>query len=539
MAFSHQLFFTNLLSILPLIIILSTMLFRFTSGLLLCLAAGLLAGCDKQLSENTITPQLPKSTDLTGGTWKTIVLGSSTEIAVPEPSATNSAAYQAELQSVRDLQKSLTDGQKSTVTYWAANPVIRWNEITRELMAKYNLPPVANEDGTYSAPDAANPTVYPLFPFSNPPYASRAYAMLTVAQYDAMVAAWEYKRQYSRPAPYAVDGSIASLVPVADLPAYPSEDAVLAAASLEILKVLFPGEVAYLTKKAEEHKNSRLWAGANVASDIAAGDSLGRKVAQKILARSRTDNMKTAAGNKEIWKAYEDAAIAKGEIPWKSLESPARPPMLMAYGKVKPWLLSDADVVALRPLAPPSTSSEAFRKEVQEVRHYADNITREQWRIVSFWADGVGTYTPAGHWNAIASDLIVQHRQNPLRAARTLALMNVAIADAGICTWDTKFLHFLPRPSQIDPAIKTATGVPNFPAYTSGHSTFSGAAATVLAYVFPQAKTQVENMAEEASMSRLYGAIHYRMDCETGLQCGKNIGQFAVNFAKTDGAPIE
>jgi membrane-associated phospholipid phosphatase len=127
---------------------------------------------------------------------------------------------------------------------------------------------------------------------------------------------------------------------------------------------------------------------------------------------------------------------------------------------------------------------------------------------------------------------------NPLRTARTYALMNVAVADAGICTWDVKFLYYFPRPSQIDPSIKTATGLPNFPAYTSGHATFSGAAATVLSYIFPEEKANLEAMANEAAESRVYGAIHYRFDSEVGLQCGKNIAAFAVQRGKSDGSPL-
>lgn len=496
----------------------------------------LLVGCDKSISEPDITPVAPASLDENGGNWKPILLSSSTAISIPAPVATTSAEYQAELQEVKNLQGNLTGEMKKTIQYWAANPVLRWNEITRELVAKYNLPPASNPDGTYSAPDATNPTVYPLFPFSNPPYAARAYAMLTVAQYDALVAAWQYKYANNRPAPSTIDVSITSLVPSASSPSYPSEDAVIAAASLTVLKALFPGEVDYLNAKAAEHKNSRLWAGANVKSDIAAGDSLGRKVAQQIMARAKADGMGTAAGNKDIWKAYEEATLANGQTPWLSQETPARPPMLMSFGKVKPWLLSDADVIALRPGPPPAIGSDKFNKDLQEVKKYSDNITREQWRIVSFWADGVGTYTPPGHWNEIASNLIVKNRMNPLRTARTLALMNAAVADAGICTWDVKFLYYFPRPSQVDPSIKTATGLPNFPSYTSGHATFSSAAATVLSYIFPEEKSKLEAMAVEAADSRVYGGIHYRFDSEVGLQCGKNIAAFAVERGKADGS---
>ena len=113
--------------------------------------------------------------------------------------------------------------------------------------------------------------------------------------------------------------------------------------------------------------------------------------------------------------------------------------------------------------------------------------------------------------------------------------MLAAIEDAGICCWDTKSYYYYPRPSQMDPSIKT-TGTPNFPSYTSGHSTFSGAAAQVLGYIFPFEQSSLDAMAAEASVSRIYGGIHYRFDCEVGLRCGKAIGSFAVKRGKADGS---
>ena len=88
----------------------------------------------------------------------------------------------------------------------------------------------------------------------------------------------------------------------------------------------------------------------------------------------------------------------------------------------------------------------------------------------------------------------------------------------------------------MNPEIKTLTGVPNFPAYISGHSTFSAAAATVLSHIIPEKASAYDAMAKEASMSRLYGGIHYRSDCEVGLTVGKNVGNYAVQRAQTDGA---
>ena len=70
----------------------------------------------------------------------------------------------------------------------------------------------------------------------------------------------------------------------------------------------------------------------------------------------------------------------------------------------------------------------------------------------------------------------------------------------------------------------------------SGHSTFSASAAAVLSYLFPQGTTGFNSMADEASNSRLYGAIHYRSDCKEGLSLGKRVGGYTVNYAMTDGA---
>jgi membrane-associated phospholipid phosphatase len=112
----------------------------------------------------------------------------------------------------------------------------------------------------------------------------------------------------------------------------------------------------------------------------------------------------------------------------------------------------------------------------------------------------------------------------------------MAMFDAAICCWDAKYFYFNPRPSQMNPKIKTLTGVPNFPAYVSGHSTFSGAAATVLSHINGLKSSQYNAMAEEASRSRLIGAIHYRSDIEVGMKMGKSVGNKAVSRAKTDGA---
>jgi membrane-associated phospholipid phosphatase len=108
---------------------------------------------------------------------------------------------------------------------------------------------------------------------------------------------------------------------------------------------------------------------------------------------------------------------------------------------------------------------------------------------------------------------------------------------AGVGCWETKFYYYNPRPSQMDPSIKTQIGLPNFPSYPSGHSTFSAAAAAVMSYFFPTGADSFAAMRDEAGISRLYGGIHYRSDIDAGKAHGGRIAAFTLNFAKSDGAP--
>lgn len=492
--------------------------------------------CDKNLDfSEKLSPVTPASLDEDAGTWRMIVLASPNQIAVAAPAEVTSDAYKTELASIKDAQSKLTKKQKDIIAYWSGGGVLRWNQMLRELVARFNLPPAPRADGSYPAPDPENPFADPNFPFANPPYAARAYSYVSVAQFEALKSAWYYKYLYNRNAPYKNDSGIESLMPETDLPSYPSEDAVLSGVSVEILKALFPAAVEEITLKAAEQRNAALWSGKAAPSDISAGLALGKAVAAQIMTRAGSDGMRNAVGTKADWQKLADDCMARGETPWISRDLPVRPPMLPFFGKVRAWNMTADEIINERPVAPPSTSSSEMKKEAEEVKWYADNITRERLAIVHKWADGAGTYTPPGHWNDIAAEYIHKAAYSEVRAARAYALLNMALHDAAVACWETKYYYFNPRPSQLDPTIKTCTGIPNFPAFTSGHSTFSGAAAAVLGYLFPNESQYFDAQAKEASDSRLFGAIHYRSDIEKGLQHGKVVGNYTVNFGLTDG----
>ena len=217
-----------------------------------------------------------------------------------------------------------------------------------------------------------------------------------------------------------------------------------------------------------------------------------------------------------------------------------------------------------RPPGPPPLDSEVFREALEEVHRLGGERsaarTRGQTTIAKFWADFTYTSTPPGHWNEIARD-IARRRVLPEREAlRLFAVLNVALADAGIAAFDAKYHFNYWRPvTALEASPYKAGGgrwasllpTPPHPEYVSAHSTFSAAAAETLARFFetdavefsvtsfdvPGVVREYRSLracAEEIGMSRLYGGIHYRFSNEDGLVLGRKvaeavIGQFGID----------
>jgi hypothetical protein len=469
---------------------------------------------DTPVSKSEFPALTFENPDANGGAWKTIIIASPKDYSVDVPVSVDSDEYQKELIQSKSAISQRTYAQEVAINHWASGGVLRWNQIARELVAKYNHPPKEGEKSD------------PTKPMASPPFAARAYALLSVAQYDALVATWFYKYKFRRLSP-SHNGLKSSLLEN-NLPSYPSEDAVVAAVSYKILSKLFPAENDYLYNKALEHGNTRLWSGANLKSDILAGGRLGEQVAEKVIAYAKGDNFDNAKDQDQTWK---DKA-RKIKRSWISQNDPKSPPLLPLMGLVQTWFDKNEVLGNPQPSPPPSLKSEEFKKDIDSVKAIGNTQTPEQKRIAEFWADGVGTFTPPGHWNKIAEELIRNQHFTELRTAKIFQQLNRAEEDAAIACWATKYKYFFPRPTQVDKDIKNSLAVPNFPSYTSGHSTFSAAAALVLGHYFPQDSARLKKMANEAGMSRIYGGIHYFCDNEGGKMCGEKIGKLAVDWGK-------
>jgi membrane-associated phospholipid phosphatase len=414
-------------------------------------------------------------------------------LRVPDPPPLDSPQLDLEIAELQALRSSLTDEQKKAINAWDSGAVLHWNKLARDLVARYALDPLT---------------------------ASRVYLLLSTAQYDALRIADEYQRHFDRQMPQ-IEG-VTPLITSRASAAYPSEHATLAAASAAVLTEFFPGELPALEAQRAEEQESRLWAGVNCRSDILAGDTLGREIAARLLEQSRADlGAVSWAGD-----------IPTGAGTWVIDDKKPAPPLAPEWGKLKPWLMEKPDQFRASP--PPTFDSPEFKAALAEVRKISNTRTDEQLRIAKFWADGKGTPTPPGHWNRIAADLIAERKLGDLEAARVMTYLNMALYDAGISAWDTKYAYWLIRPFNVDPAITTPVGRPNHPSYVSGHSTFSGAAAEFLGAVFPEKATELTAMAEEASLSRVYGGIHYRFDCDAGIEAGRAIGRLAAARMKAE-----
>lgn len=508
--------------------------FRFLSITLIGIT--LWISCQKELPNYAKFSDYSYATlDADAGTWTPILLSGPEEIQIAAPEDVTSGSYLDELADLKDISTNLDGTQREAVEYWSNNPVIRWNEIALELIAKYNLIPGPNDDNTYTLPNPANPDGPPAFPFAHPPYACRALAYLSVAQFDGLIAAWHYKYLYNRPSPGQIDPSVKAAYIDTQLPAYPSHAAVVAAASRDILSAMFPLEKEYLSERAEEHLLSLQWAGLHVESELETGEQIGKLTAEKALMRAGSDGMRNAQAPKPVSDSIKASAFERYGWQWDNLEIPTRPVGLTPlFGKVKMWCVPTVEEV--RPEPPPAVGSETFKAQAEELKNYLNKATDEHRRIANFWQDGLGTYTPPGHWNRIAKDFVIKYKLNPLRSARMFAYMNMAIMDGGISCWDAKYYYHYPRPIQAIPGLKTIAGTPNFPSYTSGHSVFSAAGAEVLAYIFPEEAQLCRYWALEAAESRIYGGIHYRFDAEVGTIQGIKVAQYAIDVAKADGA---
>lgn len=313
--------------------------------------------------------------------------------------------------------------------------------------------------------------------------AGRTDAYLTLSQYRAARAAVRATRRRSRP-------SLAGAV---------------AGASVVVLKQFYPLDAAAIDAQLALQR-SELPPGVT-AAEFALGESIGQTVAQAVLADAASDNVGlTSPGVPPVGPGF-----------WVSSGAP----IVRGNFGARPFFLRSGSEIRLGP--PPAFGSPAFTAALGEVRQLSDSRTDDQVALTLKWVPFSGPV-----FNGIATDLIESRHRSEYEAAAILAYANTAAFDAIIACFDTKFTYWFIRPTQADPGITLATALPNHPSYPSAHSCQSGAFQAVLAASFPADRRMINDVAAEASFSRVVGGLHYRFDGDAGLALGNRAGRLAL-----------
>jgi hypothetical protein len=327
------------------------------------------------------------------------------------------------------------------------------------------------------------------------------------------------------------------------------------AATAEVSRRLFANRNAGASIDALEAHQLSIAADSsdNDGSIDEASIALGREVADAVMERASVDGYDTV----------ERVRPELGSQPWSWRPTPpgfarAREP---GWGELVPFVATVADCPVPDPVDYSTATESEFFAEAMAVLEADAQLTEAQIETARYWNDRSGlTFTPSGHWVHIAgtelerdSSLVAGEVAEWLGslefAAQLYALVSIAQADTFIANWAVKYDVDLLRPvtylrEQVDPEWLPAIDTPPFPEYPSGHSAGSAASATILSAIIgeqPFTDTthtalgwpdrefdSFDEAAEQASLSRLYGGIHFPMGLSAGAQQGRCMAEVVL-----------
>lgn len=330
-------------------------------------------------------------------------------------------------------------------------------------------------------------------------------------------------------------------------PAGASMDAAIASASFTVLNALW-GQSS--NPRNFQVALDRALAAIPDGNAKADGLAWGKKVAEAVLEER----------SKSGWnKPMEGVFSSQDQGMWRETPTGFRPPVTPHLAVTKPFAMTRPDQFRAPP--PMAIGSKEYAEELAFVAKVGprDGAERTEYQTLStpFWSDDLGTSTPTGHWYQIAHDLVRRNKLDTVATARLFALLGIAGADAGISCWDTKFHYRTWRPETALREMAKSTNpllvvnpdfIPNMPApahpdYTSGHSTFTGAATRLLELWFgtddieftttsdglPGAVRSFKKLSDarrEVGMSRIYGGIHTMSANLEGQKCGMQVAEW-------------
>jgi hypothetical protein len=253
---------------------------------------------------------------------------------------------------------------------------------------------------------------------------------------------------------------------------------------------------------------------------------------------------------------------------WKPTPPAFMAPVEPHWNKVRTFMIDSAQQFRVNaPTVYDSSKTSSYFIELKEVYDIVNSANKKQQSIALFWdcnpfaiqqighvEFGLKKISPCGHWIGIAGIACNTKKYSLGKTAFVHALLSIAMADAFIACWDEKYRSNRVRPETaiqllIDKRWHPLLQTPPFPEYVSGHSVVSSAAAMILTKLVGENfsysdDTEVEFglpirkfssfklAAAEASLSRLYGGIHYRDSIEQGQWQGKSVGEWIILISK-------
>lgn len=384
--------------------------------------------------------------------------------------------------------------------------------------------------------------VYDIF---SPPVASRIYAYCNLAWYEAI--RWKQKE----------NSSITELLKGFEIILPPESDKKYDY-TIAAIKSFFKVAKALTFSKDSLTKTETLFLNEfeNVTDEgmyknsIALGDTIGGVILKRVAA----DNYKKTRGMPKY-------SVFKEQGKWQQTPPEYADAIEPNWVLIKPLLLDSA--AQFKPAPPPVydlNKKSTYYKELMEVYTISKQITASQDTIAHYWDDNpfvtehkghlmfaTKKTTPGGHWMGIIATLCRQTNADDIKTAKVYALASCAIFDGFVSCWDEKFRTRMPRPvttirENIEPEWNSLLQTPPFPEYTSGHSVITASAAIVLTQLIGEnaafhdtteleylglerSFNSIQQAADEAGISRLYGGIHYRSAIEQGKKQGQQIGK--------------
>ena len=276
---------------------------------------------------------------------------------------------------------------------------------------------------------------------------------------------------------------------------------------------------------------------------------LGKKIGESLYEWSSRDYLGHQAYLHNYDRNYESP---KGEGKWQVDEEHPMPALLPYWGNVCPFVINTTDYLA-KPLPPISNDhTSIYYKQALELFTVSTPLSYENKWIAEFWSDDVRglTFTPAGRWISILCQIIEQENVDIDKTIEAFFKVGIAQHDAIVACWNSKYHYNLARPQSmirknIHDAWRSFHPSPNFPSYPSGHSVLSGVNGELLTKLFgaqieftdnshkdrieflstPRTFQSFQEMAAENAYSRIPLGVHYRMDCQEGLQLGSEVAK--------------